>query len=256
MLNQIDYGSVLVGNGPAKRYSDKYEVNIKKAPDFFKRTLSPMTTTSSVVAVKFNGGVAVAADVGGYYGSMARFSSLERLIKVNNQIVMASNGDYADFQYMKDVIEQRSISEDILEDGYQMKAISLYTWLTRVMYSRRSKFDPLWNSIVVAGFSDGKSFLGAVDKLGLAYEDSCIATGMGSHLALPMLRDSVAKSGGVEKMTKDQAVAVLTKCLEVLYYRDCRSLPVFRVATVTSEGVNVSKEKELQSNWEIAHFVK
>ena len=28
---------------------------------------------------------------------------------------------------------------------------ALHCWLTRVLYNRRSKFDPLWNVIIVAG---------------------------------------------------------------------------------------------------------
>lgn len=36
---------------------------------------------------------------------------------------------------------------------------------------------------------DGEPFLGAVDMLGTAYEDDCIATGMGSQLSKPLLRE-------------------------------------------------------------------
>lgn len=43
------------------------------------------------------------------------------------------------------------ITEDCLDDGVKLKPKSLYCWLTRVMYQRRSKFDPFWNNIVVGG---------------------------------------------------------------------------------------------------------
>jgi 20S proteasome subunit beta 7 len=33
----------------------------------------------------------------------------------------------------------------------------IYEYLSNVMYSRRSKMDPLWNAIVLGGVKDGKS---------------------------------------------------------------------------------------------------
>lgn len=50
-------------------------------------------------------------------------------------------------------------------------------------YCRRTKMNPLWNTLVVGGFCEGKSFLGYIDKLGVAYEDGTIATGYGAHIA-------------------------------------------------------------------------
>ena len=36
-------------------------------------------------------------------------------------------------------------------------------------------------------------FLGAVDKLGTAYEDAAIATGLGAYMATPLVRDAISK---------------------------------------------------------------
>lgn len=67
------------------------------------------------------------------------------------------------------------------------------------------------------------SFLGIVDKLGMSYEDSCVATGMGGYLAVPLLRDVYERGKG--NLTKQEAHAALQKCMEILYYRDTQSLP-------------------------------
>ena len=40
-------------------------------------------------------------------------------------------------------------------------------------------------------FYDGEPFIGAVDKLGTAYEDAAIATGLGAYMATPLLRDAL-----------------------------------------------------------------
>ena len=60
-----------------------------------------------MLAVKFNGGVAIAADKLGSYGSLARYRDISRLLKVNDCTVMGAGGDYADFQFVKSIIEQR-----------------------------------------------------------------------------------------------------------------------------------------------------
>jgi 20S proteasome subunit beta 7 len=44
----------------------------------------------------------------------------------------------------------------VYDDNFQMKPNSLLTYLTRILYNRRSKFDPLWNNFIVAGVQDGK----------------------------------------------------------------------------------------------------
>jgi 20S proteasome subunit beta 7 len=48
-----------------------------------------------------------------------------------------------------------SSDEVIANDGLALKPKALYTWLTRVMYNRRNKFDPLWNNYLVGGMQDG-----------------------------------------------------------------------------------------------------
>lgn len=49
---------------------------------------------------------------------------------------------------------------------------------------------------------DGEPFLGAVDKLGTAYEDSTIATGLGAYMATPLLRDALDKGPLDEESAK------------------------------------------------------
>jgi len=39
-----------------------------------------------------------------------------------------------------------------------LKPKALHAWCTRVLYNRRSKFDPLWNRLVIGGIEDGKPY--------------------------------------------------------------------------------------------------
>ena len=43
-----------------------------------------------------------------------------------------------------------------MEDGHEYSPEHIYEYLSRFMYQRRSKMDPLWNSFVVGGYRDGK----------------------------------------------------------------------------------------------------
>ena len=49
-----------------------------------------------------------------------------------------------------------SIEEECFGDGFGYTPTGLFSWLTRVMYNRRSKINPLWNTYVVAGLQEGE----------------------------------------------------------------------------------------------------
>ncbi|XP_051901797.1 proteasome subunit beta type-4 [Pristis pectinata] len=217
-----------------------------------KRTLSPMVTGTSVLGVKFDGGVIIAADMLGSYGSLARFRNIPRLMKVNDNTVLGASGDYADYQYLKQAIEQMMIDEELLGDGHSYSPKAIHSWLTRVMYNRRCKLNPLWNTVIIGGMNNGESFLGYVDKLGVAYEASTVATGFGAYLAQPLMRE-VDESQAL--ISKDEARQLIERCLKVLYYRDARSYNRYQLATVTAAGVEIEGPLSADTNWEIAHMI-
>ncbi|XP_064355155.1 proteasome subunit beta type-4 [Dromaius novaehollandiae] len=216
------------------------------------RTLTPMVTGTSVLGVKFNGGVIIAADTLGSYGSLARFRNLSRLLKVNDTTMLGASGDYADFQYLKQIIDQMVIDEELLGDGHSYSPKAIHSWLTRVMYNRRSKINPLWNTVVIGGYYNGESFLGYVDMLGVAYEAPTLATGYGAYLAQPLMREVLEKK---PSLTKEEARDLIERCMKILYYRDARSFNRYEVAIATEKGVEVEGPLTLEANWDIAHLV-
>jgi 20S proteasome alpha/beta subunit len=52
------------------------------------------------------------------------------------------------------------------DDGNSLGPKEIHSYLTRVMYNRRNKFDPLWNSLVLGGVKKGpkgeEKYLGTV----------------------------------------------------------------------------------------------
>jgi len=216
-----------------------------------KVTQTPTTTGTSVLAMKFNGGVIFAADTLGSYGSLARFRDCPRLLKVNENTMIGCMGDYADFQYVQAIVEQMAIDDTCKDDNFTMTPRSLHSWLTRVLYNKRSKFDPLWTNFVVGGIEkNGEGFLGFVDKLGMAYKDPIIATGYGAYIAIPLMR-----AAWREDMTQDEAEKVIRDCMKVLYYRDARSHNKYQIGVVTATESKIIGPIEVEPDWSVAHLI-
>ncbi|XP_054838496.1 proteasome subunit beta type-4 [Eublepharis macularius] len=237
------YSPPCPGNGAGLQAAEGGGVN---------RTMNPMVTGTSVLGVKFDGGVVIAADMLGSYGSLARFRNISRVMKVNDSTVLGASGDYADFQYLKQVIDQMVIDEELLGDGHSYSPKAIHSWLTRAMYSRRSKMNPLWNTVVIGGYSNGEGFLGYVDMLGVAYEAPTLATGYGSYVAQPLMRDTLEKKG---TLSREEARALLERCMKILYYRDARSFNRYELISVTEKGVEIEGPLTSDTNWDIAHLV-
>lgn len=218
-----------------------------------KSTVSPMVTGTSVLGIKFSDGIVLAADTLGSYGSLARYRSLSRILKVNDTTVMGTSGDYADFQFMKSVIEQKVIDAQCFEDGFSYSPRSIHSWLTRVMYNRRTRLNPLWNTVIVGGMQDGQPFLGYVDKLGMAYEAASVASGYGAYIAQPLLRDALDKT---PVMSEAEARDKIAHCLTMLFYRDARSWNEYELAVVTKDGASIEGPITCETNWDIAHMVR
>ena len=74
----------------------------------------PTVTGTSVLGLKFDGGIIIAADMLGSYGSLARYRNLSRVMKVNDTTVVGMGGDYADYQFLQSIIEQRVYVHHVL----------------------------------------------------------------------------------------------------------------------------------------------
>jgi len=220
-----------------------------------QRTQQPIVTGTSVLAIKYKDGIMMAADNLASYGSLARFKDIQRLHKVGEYTVLAASGDMSDFQYIQSLLDDLMIEEQhTAEDGHKLGPAEIHEYLSQVMYRRRSKFNPLWNSIVVGGFKDGERFMAYVDLLGVTYTASTIATGYGAYIAQPLLRKAV--EGKEDELTEVQAREILEQSLKVLFYRDARSLNKFQISTITKDGVSISESQSLATEWAFAEKIR
>lgn len=222
------------------------------------QTQQPIVTGTSVIAMKFNGGVIVAADNLGSYGSLARFTDIERLFPVGENAVVGVSGDISDLQEVGRILEALETENSYDYDGHPLRASHFHEYLQKVFYSRRSKMDPLWNSVIVAGLEGDEPFLKYVDLLGVTYSAPTLATGFGAHLAVPLLRKVVFKEEDVQNVDEATARKTIEECMKVLYYRDARSLDKYSLVTITKEK-GVVFEKNLRSekqSWRFAQGIK
>uniref|UniRef100_A0A3Q3WSP1 Uncharacterized protein n=1 Tax=Mola mola TaxID=94237 RepID=A0A3Q3WSP1_MOLML len=76
-------------------------------------TLNPMVTGMLVIVV-----------ILGWYGSLACFRNITRLIKVNDSTILGATEDYADYHYLKQIIKHIVIEEDKLGMAYEPPTVA------------------------------------------------------------------------------------------------------------------------------------
>ncbi len=211
-------------------------------------TTQPIVTGTTVLGIKYKGGVMLAADTLASYGSLARYKDVRRMQRVGEQTLIGASGEISDFQAIQELLYKMNQEDINCDDGYKRTPIEYFNYLRAVMYQRRNKFNPLWNQLLVAGYTD-KPFLGYVDLIGTAYEEDFIATGFGAYLAIPLIRERWSAD-----MEEGEARALLEDCMRVLYYRDCRASNRIQIAKATVEGTLISEPYELQTEWETANY--
>lgn len=230
--------------------------------DASQRTTRPIVTGTSVLGITYKNGVMLAADTLCSYGSMAKYKDARRLRVVNSHTVLGGGGEYSDFQAICDLLERNTLENRCTSDSLyddeedEEDAPEVWNYLRAVMYNRRNKMNPLWNDLIVGGFdpAKGEPFLGLVDKIGTAYTDNIVATGFGSYLAIPLMREKWRPD-----MEEGEARALLEDCMRVLFYRDCRALNRIQIAKVEmgeSKKALVSEPFEIETSWDSPSFIQ
>ncbi|KAJ4150771.1 hypothetical protein LMH87_011506 [Akanthomyces muscarius] len=222
-------------------------------------TQQPIVTGTSVIGVKYKDGVVVAADNLASYGSLARFTDVKRLKTFQGTSVVGFSGDISDMQYL-----DRHLTDLALDEAYssgetpRLSAANLHRYLAKLLYNRRSKFDPLWNHLLIAGLDDDQQpFLAAADLLGTTYSSPSLATGYGAMLAQPIMRRRVPDEESTKTLEKEEAVELIKECMKVLFYRDARSMDTYSMAIVTKDGVDVTYDNKLENqSWAFAERIR
>ncbi|GMH43983.1 hypothetical protein BSKO_11917 [Bryopsis sp. KO-2023] len=215
-----------------------------------KCTQYPYVTGTSVIGLKYDGGVMLACDTLGSYGRTRRYKNVNRIKKVNSVCTIAASGELSDLSYIVELLEEFTNGDFCADDGIELGPKEIHSILARVMYNKRSDFDPLWNNILVAGMQDGEPFLGGVGMIGVHYINDHIATGFGNHLAIPLLREHHRPN-----LTEQEATALMKSVLQVCYYRDSTAINKYQLGKVSKEGVDISEPFALQVKWDYKSYI-
>ncbi|CAM8949449.1 unnamed protein product [Rhodiola kirilowii] len=214
-----------------------------------EHTQYPYVTGTSVIGIKYKDGVLIVSDMGGSYGSTLRYKSVERIKAIGKHSLLGAGGEISDFQEILRYLDDLILNDNMWDDNNSLGPKELLNYLIRVMYNRRNKFDPLWNSLVLGGVKNGQIYLGTVNMIGVHYEDDHVATGFGNHLARPILRAKWHKD-----LSFEDAVKLLEECMRVLIYRDRSAINKIQMAQITAEGAKIYPPYSLKTSWGLSAF--
>jgi len=181
-------------------------------------TTQPVNIMSSVMGIKYKGGVLIAADCAVSYGSMKHGKGTSRIFKINNETAFSSSGEMSDFQEICKILEDKYESDAIEHDGAEfLKPRDYFNYLSRLNYQRRMKMDPLWNGTIMAGVEKktGAPFLGSVDLYGTKIEAKYVLNGLAMHYCQVLFENAWH-----ENLTFEEAKNVIEDGMRVLFYRD------------------------------------
>jgi 20S proteasome subunit beta 7 len=226
-----------------------------------QHTTRPITTGTSVLGIVYDGGVLLAADTLLSYGSMVKSFNTPRLYSIEDRILLGASGEYSDLQEIVNSVKALALEasttssmESIYVDR-KLPAKNLWNYLRAVMYQKRSKMNPYWNDVAVAGWDEqtNKPFLGTIDRLGTTLQENLVATGFGSYLAMPLMREKWRPD-----LSEGEARALLEDCMKVLFYRDCRASARIQLAKCTVDGCIVSEPYELDhsNGWNAPSMIR
>merc|ERR1712147_303807 len=238
---------VAIGGG---LYQDAYQPNT--------RTLQPATTGGAILAIKYDKGVTCAGDTLGAYGGLHRFRDIRRVLKLNDRVLITYTGDVADFQHIQETLEDEEREYDMRDDGSKLGPVEVFNLLERIMYNRRSRNNPFWNTLVISGYvnDEDRPFLGQIDSQGTSFETKLIGTGFGGFLVNPLMERLLEQLGENQLPNRAQAEAIMERALKVLYYRDKSTYNNWSIGFAEQNKTEVQEPRKLTTDWKIADQIR
>ena len=226
-----------------------------------KNSQSVVYSGSSVIGLKYNNGVIIASDTLMCYGGyLSLMHSRERIKVLNERTVIGYSGEFSDMQETSRILNEL-ILEDQLETNRNgvMGPVELGHYLSSLHYYQRNRLDPYLNSAIVGGIDfNGDVVLMQVDPFGTFLTGNYFTTAFANYFACSLLRNEYPKNPN--ELTKEQAMNLIRKCFEVLFYRDSKAGDEIQYIVLEKVGNNQLKTEDgvfkLDTKWEYKQFMQ
>lgn len=210
---------------------------------------------NTVLALKVQGGVLLAADTALTYGKTHRFQDAVRVSAVTGHTAVAYSGDEAAYHRamrgLEAEIRERRALYGLAGEGAaeELSAREVHGLLSDQNYEARNDMKPEYCSYLVCGFDPrtSESYIGATDVYGTHFQADYFATSLGKYFTLAVLREKWRPG-----LSLEEGAQILEDCLRVLWYNDCQASRTYVLARVTAEGVQLSDARTLEDDWSVA----
>jgi 20S proteasome subunit beta 1 len=254
-----------------------YQYHHPKISNAYTASQTAVDLGTTLVAIKYPGGVVVGADtrtsVGGYVSNKLAYkiniilsttnnaqdddtvadmdtigpshdawgttTTPTRRRKTTTSCVLCRSGSAADTQWITTKARHTFLTRQ-LERPYYVPSISqIAYYLRHCVRASNDRPEPLQASLICAGY-DGKARIICITPGGSLWEeDSYCVSGSGSTFLLGYLDslDNQSSTSSLLVSTKDEAIALVTKLLQLSIARDGSSGGLIRILVVNEDGV-------------------
>ena len=207
--------------------------------------MQAITTSGTILAAKYDGGILLASDNTISYGSMFRYNNVSHFVEVTPKVVLGGTGEFADFQQIVEFVKRQILQAQCKHNGEYLTPSEIHSYIKRMMYNRRSQLKPWATRVVVAGINpDNTLFLATTNPYGTSYEDDVISTGFGRYLQGLQIT-SVANG------EKDKVREGMRQVFQTVFARHCQANGKVEFIDLTKDGIVREEPIRINPNWEI-----
>ncbi|MFW5935144.1 MAG: archaeal proteasome endopeptidase complex subunit beta [Halolamina sp.] len=196
-----------------------------------------MKTGTTTVGIDAGDAVVLATDMRASMGNMVSSKDVQKVEQIHPTGALTIAGSVSAAQSLIETLKAESNLFEVRRSK-QMSMQALSTLTGNLL--RSGAFFIV--SPILGGVDDKGSHVYAIDALGGTTEEDYAVSGSGSQFALGVLEQEFEAEMGVEA-AKD----VATKCIKSAMERDTASGNGINIAVVTDEGVDVTKEKDIDA---------
>lgn len=188
---------------------------------------------TTLVAVKFNGGVVLAADTRTSMSTFVANRFAEKLERISDHLSIARSGSAADTQELARRVRDGVVHPMLCKYGKQLTTSEVAHWLRQAILKEK---DELSVGLLLAGCDpDGSSEIYTISQTGALLQEKgdYAAGGSGSVYVMGYLDERLKDSN---HLSEQDAMLLCRKAIETAILRDGSSGGMIRLHVITPEG--------------------